>query len=59
MFDTPHLFGIGASPPYLHDGRAMTLEEVWTVHSPDDTHGRTNDLTKVQLNDLIVYLRSL
>lgn len=58
-FDTPHLFGARFSAPYLHDGRALTLEEIWTVHSPDDTHGVTNDLTKVQLNQLIIYLRSI
>ncbi len=58
-FDTPHLAGVGTSPPYLHDGRALTLEEIWTVHSPDDTHGITNDLDKVQLNDLVLFLRSL
>jgi YVTN family beta-propeller protein len=58
-FDTPQLLDIASSPPYLHDGRALTLEEIWTVHSPEDTHGITNDLTKAQLNDLIVYLRSL
>lgn len=59
LFDTPHLFDIGASPPYLHDGRALTLEEIWTVHSLKDEHGVTGDLSKVQLNDLMVYLRSL
>jgi YVTN family beta-propeller protein len=58
-FDTPHLTGVGMSPPYLHDGRALSLEEIWTVHSPEDTHGITNDLDKVQLNDLILYLRTL
>ncbi len=58
-FDTPHLLDIRSSAPYLHDGRAMTLEEIWTVYSPEDTHGITNDLTKVQLNDLVLFLRSL
>ena len=29
------------------------------MHSPQDTHGMTNDLTKVQLNDLVIFLRSL
>lgn len=57
-FDTPHLFGLRTSAPYLHDGRSRTLEEIWTVHNPDDTHGITNDLTKAQLNDLVVLLRS-
>lgn len=59
LFDTPHLAGVGTSSPYLHDGRALTLEEIWTVHSPDDTHGITNDLSKVQLNDLMLFLRTL
>lgn len=58
-FDTPHLFDVESSAPYLHDGRARTLEEIWTVHSPDDTHGRTNDLSKIDLNDLVTFLRSL
>jgi len=59
VFDTPHLLGIGASAPYLHDGRAATLEEVWTVHNPQDTHGITNYMTKHQLNDLIEFLKTL
>ncbi len=58
-FDTPHLFDVGSTAPYLHDGRAMTLEEIWTVHSLDDSHGVAGDLSKVQLNDLVIYLRSL
>ena len=58
-FDTPHLFDVESSAPYLHDGRARTLEEIWTVHSPNDTHGRTNDLSKIELNDLVAFLRSL
>ena len=45
--------------PYLHDGRAVTLEEIWTLYSPDDRHGVTSDLGKQGLNDLIEYLRTL
>jgi YVTN family beta-propeller protein len=59
LFDTPHLNNIYASPPYLHDGRASTLEEIWTKYGGDDKHGRVNDMTKNQLNDLIDYLKSL
>jgi len=58
-FDTPHLKNIYDSAPYLHDGIAHTLEEIWTIHNPYDTHGVTNDLTKDQLNDLIEYLKTL
>lgn len=59
QFDTPRLNDIYASAPYLHDGRAATLEEIWTKYGKYDKHGRVNDLTKVQLNDLVDYLKSL
>ncbi len=59
VFDVPHLNNIYDSPPYLHDGRAHSLEEIWTLYNPRDTHGRTNDLTKAELNDLIEYLKTL
>ncbi len=55
---TPQLTNIGLMAPYLHDGSAPSLEEIWTVFNPEDKHGRTNDLTKNQLNDLIEYLRT-
>jgi cytochrome c peroxidase len=58
-FDTPHLNNIFDSAPYLHNGMAATLEEIWTVYNPDDRHGVTNDMTKDQLNDLIEYLKTL
>ncbi len=58
-FDVPHLNNIYDSAPYLHNGMADTLEEIWTVHNPYDTHGYTNDMTKDQLNDLIEYLKTL
>jgi len=59
LFDTPHLNNIYASPPYLHHGLAMSLEEIWTKFNPHDQHGVANDLTKIQLNELIEYLKSL
>ena len=52
------LTNIALTAPYLHDGSARTLEEIWTIYNPDDKHGRTNDLTKDELNDLIEYLRT-
>jgi YVTN family beta-propeller protein len=58
MIDTPQLINVGLTAPYLHDGSARTLEEIWTMYNPDDKHGRTNDLTKDELNDLIEYLRT-
>jgi YVTN family beta-propeller protein len=58
LFDTPQLMSIALTAPYLHDGSAQSLEEIWTVYNPHDRHGRTNDLTKDELNDLIEYLRT-
>lgn len=58
-FDTPHLSNIYDSAPYLHNGIAQTLEEIWTRYNPDDEHGVTNDMTKDQLNDLIEYIKTL
>ncbi|MGB8030258.1 MAG: beta-propeller fold lactonase family protein [Terracidiphilus sp.] len=58
MLDTPQLTNIALPAPYLHDGSARTLEEIWTLYNPEDKHGRTNDLTKDELNDLIEYLRT-
>jgi YVTN family beta-propeller protein len=58
-FDAPHLQNIYDSAPYLHNGIAQTLEEIWTVYNPYDQHGVTNDMTKDQLNDLIEYLKTL
>ncbi|HAQ17859.1 MAG TPA: hypothetical protein DCR40_01345 [Prolixibacteraceae bacterium] len=59
LFDVPHLNNIYASAPYLHDGRAATLEEIWTKYSPYDRHGVANDLSKIELNEMIEYLKTL
>ncbi len=58
MLKSAQLTSIALHAPYLHDGSAHTLEEIWTVYNPEDKHGRTNDLTKDELNDLIEYLRT-
>ncbi|MBZ5727175.1 MAG: hypothetical protein LAP87_19525 [Acidobacteriia bacterium] len=59
LIDVPHLTNVAYSAPYLHDGSARSLEEIWTVFNPKDTHGVTNDLVKDELNDLIEYLKTL
>jgi YVTN family beta-propeller protein len=58
-FDTPHLLGIAASAPYLHDGRAQSLEELWTLYNTNDLHGVSSYMNKIQLNDLIEFLKTL
>lgn len=59
VIDVPQLSNVVYSAPYLHDGSARSLEEIWTVFNPKDTHGVSNDLTKDELNDLIEYLKTL
>ncbi len=58
-FDVPQLEGVAMKPPYLHNGEAQSLEEIWTLFNPQDEHGVTSDMDKVQLNDLIEYLKTM
>jgi YVTN family beta-propeller protein len=58
-FDTPTLLGITTTPPYLHDGRAPTLEAVFGEFNAAGLHGQARDLTAGQLADLLLYLISL
>ncbi len=57
MFDTPSLSGVASSPPYLHDGSALTLMGVL-----EQTRGTMGDITGLSADDeaaLVEYLRSL
>ena len=58
-FDVPQLEGVYMRAPYLHNGEALTLEEIWTKFNPKDQHGITSDMDKEQLNDLIDFLKTL
>ncbi len=58
-FDIPQLLGVWDSRPYLHDGRAKSLLEIFTKFNPDDEHGSTSDLTEAELRDLVEYLKTL
>ena len=58
-YDTPTLLGVYRSAPYLHHGKAKSLEEVLTNLNPDDQHGKTKQLTKAQIADLVEYLKCL
>jgi len=59
LFDTPQLDRVYEDAPYLHNGMALTLEEIWTVYNNQDKHGVTSDMRKEQLNDMIEYLKTL
>jgi len=58
-FDVPHLRNLTEGAPYLHNGGANTLEEVWTRFNITNRHGVSSDLTREQFNDLMAYLRAL
>jgi len=58
-FDTPSLIELYRTAPYLHDGRAATIEDVITTYNPKDEHGETRGLSKQELADLVTFLKSL
>lgn len=58
-YDTPTLLGIYRTAPYLHHGTAATLEEVLTTRNVGDKHGKTSQLSKPQIADLVEFLKSL
>ena len=58
-YKTPLLNEVWRTAPYLHDGRAATLEEVLTKFNPHDEHGNTSDLSPGERADLVEYLKSL
>ena len=57
-FDTPTLKGLWQSGPYLHDGRAATLLEIFTTYTKDKM-GTVSNLTEVELGQLVRYLQEL
>ena len=58
-FDTPTLVECWRTAPYLHDGSAVTLEEMLTTKNPKDEHGHTLHLTPAEIQDLKAYVLSL
>lgn len=54
-WDTPTLREVWRTGPYLFDGRAATLEEVFTVHG----HGIDGKVSKKDMAALVEYVKSL
>lgn len=54
-WDTPTLREVWRTAPYLFDGRAATLEEVFTVHK----HGIEKKISKKEAEELAEYVNSL
>lgn len=57
QFDTPSLTRVGLTPPYFHDGRYRTMEEL--LADPKSKMGNTAKLTADDRNALQLYLESL
>ena len=57
--DVPHLRGVYDGAPYLHDGRAATLEEVFDRYNESKLHGKAHLLSQEEQTDLVRYLREL
>ena len=59
MIDTPTLLGLYDTPPYLHDGSAPTLRDVFESAPATSPHRLVSDYNEAEINDLVAYLRSL
>ncbi len=59
ILDTPSLIGLHSSAPYLHDGRAATLLDIFENHNSSNQHGDTKNLSSQELQALILFLQHL
>jgi CxxC motif-containing protein (DUF1111 family) len=60
-FRTPPLWGLGRTAPYLHDGRASTIEDAIAKHAGEAATAR-DELANLSADDreaLLAFLRSL
>jgi cytochrome c peroxidase len=58
-YDTPTLIENWRTAPYLHDGRAAALRDVFTAPDAGEEHMMTSGLTAQQINDLVLFVGSL
>jgi len=58
-YDTPSLIGVYRTAPYLHHGKAPTLMDVLTTSNKGDRHGKTSNLKKAELEELVEFLKAL
>ena len=58
---TPPLWGVASSAPYLHDGRAPTLEKAIELHGGQGTRAARNftSLSKTEQGQIILFLQTL
>jgi YVTN family beta-propeller protein len=58
-FDTPSLIECWRTAPYMHDGRYVTMKEVFTEGKHGATVGKLEKLTPQQIDDLVEFILSL
>jgi YVTN family beta-propeller protein len=55
----PRLDGVHDTDPYLHDGKARTLEEVFSQNNAKKLHGKAHELSQTEIKDLLRYVKEL
>jgi CxxC motif-containing protein (DUF1111 family) len=60
-FMTAELWGVGSTPPYLHDGRATTLTEAIVAHAGEARSARDAFVAQspTDQDNVIAFLNSL
>jgi YVTN family beta-propeller protein len=58
-YNAPSLLGVRYHKPYLHDGSAQTLQQVFAKHNLTSTQTIAQTLTSQEQADLEVYLNSI
>jgi len=60
-FITKELWGVGSTAPYLHDGRATTLDEAIKLHGGEAKSAKQNyiDLSETDRKALLAFLNNL
>ena len=61
LWRTPPLWGVADSAPYLHDGRAATLQDAITAHGGEATMARRyfTSLPALERGKILTFLKSL
>lgn len=59
LLQPPRLEGAYDTDPYLHDGSAQTLDEIFSKHNEEKLHGNAHLLTEGEMKDLLRYVKEL
>lgn len=57
-FDIPTWREVWRTAPYLHDGRAASMKEIFTDFDPENRHGKHQNLSPQELDDLVQFVLS-